>query len=96
MRALLLAVFIAILFTLGLVISHANNAPVRFDYLVGSLELNQVSLLLFVFGTGVGLTLLACTGRMLALRSDMRRARRQLRDAEAELKNLRNLPVQSR
>ena len=96
MRLLLLAFFVVLLFTLGIVIGYANNADVRFDYLVGSVELNQVSLLLFFFGGGVGLTLMACAGRLLALRGELRRARRRLQDAEAELKNLRNLPVQAR
>jgi putative membrane protein len=91
-RAVLIAACILVLFTLGIAIGYANNANVQFDYLIGSTEINQVSLLLFVFGGGVGLTLLACAGRLLALRSELRRARRQLRDAEAELKNLRNLP----
>lgn len=96
MRSLLLAIFVFLLFTLGVVVGHANNAEVRFDYLVGSVQLNQVSLLLFIFGFGVALTLAACAGRLLALRNEVRRVRRRLVDAEAELKNLRNLPVQTR
>ncbi len=96
MRSLLLAILVFLLFTLGIVVGHANNAEVQFDYLVGSVRLNQVSLLLFVFGFGVGLTLIACAGRLLALRSEVRRVRRRLVDAETELKNLRNLPVQTR
>lgn len=96
MRSLLLAILVLLFSTLGIVIAYANNGQVRFDYLVGSVQLNQVSLLLFVFGFGVALTLIACAGRLLALRSEVRRVRRRLVDAEAELKNLRNLPVQAR
>jgi uncharacterized membrane protein YciS (DUF1049 family) len=96
MRSVLLATFVFLLFTLGIVVGHANNADVHFDYLIGSAELNQVSLLLFVFGFGVALTLIACAGRLLTLRNEVRRVRRRLLDAEAELKHLRNLPVQTR
>ena len=96
MRSLLLAIFVLLLFTLGIVVGHANNAEVHFDYLIGSVQLNQVSLLLFVFGFAVGLTLIACAGRLLALQKEIRSVRRRLNDAEAELKTLRNLPVQTR
>lgn len=96
MRSLVLAILVLLFSSLGIVIAYANNAVVRFDYLVGSVQLNQVSLLLLVFALGVALTLIACAGRMFALRSEIRRVRRRLVDAEAELKNLRNLPVQAR
>jgi hypothetical protein len=43
--------------------------------------------------TGVALTLLLTMIRILGLKGEMRRLRRQLGDAEVELKNLRNLSV---
>ena len=85
---LLLAVFIG-----GLAVGYANATPVTFDYLFGKTELSLVALVLAVFVAAVLLTLLVCAGRILRLSADLRRARRQLRDAETELKNLRNLPI---
>ena len=38
--------------------------------------------------------LLLCAGRIIGLRAEQLRLRRQLSNAQAELKNLRNLPLQ--
>jgi uncharacterized membrane protein YciS (DUF1049 family) len=95
MRSAALLLVVAMVFALGLVIAYANTGAVRFDYLVGSTDVDLISLLLIVFAAGVFLTLLACAGRLLAMRGELRRARRQLRDTDAELKSLRNIPVQS-
>lgn len=94
-RPLLLSLLAAAVFALGLFFGHANAAPVRFDYLFGTLELSLIAALLIAFGFGVLLSLLIALLRGLRLRGELRRTQRQLRDAEAELRNLRNLPVQA-
>ena len=84
----LLAVFIA-----GAALGYFNATPVSFNYLFGTVELRLVVLVVFTFVLAALLTLLLCAGRILSLSGEARRLRRQLRDAETELKNLRNLPL---
>jgi lipopolysaccharide assembly protein A len=84
----LLAVFIA-----GAALGYFNAIPVDFNYLFGAMQVRLVVLIVFTFVIAALLTLLLCAGRMLSLSGEARRLRRQLRDAETELKNLRNLPL---
>lgn len=84
----LLAVFIA-----GAAMGYFNATPVTFHYLFGTVEVRLVVLILCTFVIAALLTLLLCAGRLLSLSGEARRLRRQLRDAETELKNLRNLPL---
>jgi uncharacterized integral membrane protein len=82
------AVFVA-----GAALGYFNSAPVSFDYLFGSTQLRLVSLIVGTLLIGALLMLVLCAARMLGLSRDLRRLRRQLRDAETELKNLRSLPL---
>ncbi len=84
----LLAVFIA-----GAALGYFNATPVDFNYLFGAMQVRLVVLIVFTFVIAALLTLLLCAGRILSLSGEARRLRRQLRDAETELKNLRNLPL---
>jgi lipopolysaccharide assembly protein A len=86
--AVLLVVFIG-----GAALGYFNATPVSFNYLFGMVEVRLVVLVVFIFVLAALLTLLLCAGRMLSLSGEARRLRRQLRDAETELKNLRNLPL---
>ncbi|MDB5974960.1 MAG: LapA family protein [Nevskia sp.] len=86
----LLAVFIA-----GAALGYFNATPVDFNYLFGAMQVRLVVLIVFTFVIAALLTLLLCAGRILSLSGEARRLRRQLRDAETELKNLRNLPLTS-
>ncbi len=85
---LLLAVFIA-----GALLSYFNYGYVSFNYLIGSAEVRLVVLLVLTFVVASIFTLLLCAVRLFSLSGEARRLRRQLRDAETELKNLRNLPI---
>ena len=84
----LLAVFIA-----GAALGYFNATPVDFNYLFGIAQVRVVVLIVSTFVVAALLTLLLCAGRILSLSGEARRLRRQLRDAETELKNLRNLPL---
>ena len=77
----------------GAAFSYYNWASVPFNYLAGQTELPLIALLLsaFVLGTAVGLLLMA--GKLWGLGRDSRRLRKQIDNAEAELKSLRNLPL---
>lgn len=85
---LLLAVFIA-----GAALGYFNYGFVTFDYLFGSTQVRLVVLIVLTVIAAALLTLLLCAVRLFSLSGEARRLRRQLRDAETELKNLRNLPI---
>jgi uncharacterized membrane protein YciS (DUF1049 family) len=93
MLRILLLLLLILVFVGGLAVGYSNAGPVSFNYLFGKTELSLVVLVLTVFAVAVLLTLLVCAGRILRLSADLRRLRRQLREAETELKNLRNIPI---
>src|SRR5690242_18737054 len=89
-RAIVLALLL-FLFVCGGAIGYYNLDPVRFNYLVGSVELPLITLILIelVAVTVVGLVLFA--GRVWTLRLEIRGLRKRLTATEDELKNLRSL-----
>jgi putative membrane protein len=93
MLRLLLWLMLLAALIVGAGLSYFNSGYVRFDYLVDSVEVRLVVLVVFTFVFAALLTLLLCSVRILGLSGEARRLRRQLRDAETELKNLRNLPL---
>jgi len=94
LRYLLLALIVG-LFGFGVVMGYGNAAPVHVNYLFGGADVSLIVLLLLVFLAGVALTLLICGAKYFAMLADLRRVRRQLRDVETELRNLRALPLQA-
>ncbi len=93
MLRILVVLLVVAVFVAGAALGYFNSTPVAFDYLFGSVQLRLVSLIVGTFLVGALLMLALCAIRMLGLSRDLRRLRRQLRDAETELKNLRNLPL---
>lgn len=91
-RAFVIGVLVLVL-CLGASIGYFNAQPIHFDYLAGHIELPLIGLILADFLLAVVLTLLICGGRILGLKAETRRLKKQLRDAEAELKNLRDIPL---
>jgi lipopolysaccharide assembly protein A len=85
---LLVAVFFA-----GACLAYFNYDYVSFNYLFGATQVRLVVLIVLTFVAAALLTLALCAVRLLTLSGEARRLRRQLRDAETELKNLRNLTV---
>jgi uncharacterized integral membrane protein len=78
---------------LGACAAFFNTSYVSFHYVFGVVQIRLILLLLAVFAAAVLLSAVIFGLRLLALRGELRRVRRQLRDAETELKNLRNLPL---
>ena len=85
---LLLAVFVV----LGASVGYFNAQTVELDYLAGKLSLPLIALVIGEFVVVVLLTLLICMGRMLALKAEIRRLRKQVRSTDAEIKSLREIP----
>lgn len=93
MGRILLLILILLILCLGVAVGYYNAQVVTFNYLVGAREMPLIGLILLVMAAAMLLTLLVCASRILALKNDNRRLRKKLRDADAELKNLRNLPL---
>lgn len=94
LRVIVIAALLIFL-VLGASIGYFNAQEVEFDYLAGTVKLPLIALVIGEFVLAVLLTLLICLGRMLGLKSEIRRLRKQLQSAEAELKSLRELPIAS-
>lgn len=89
--SLLFFLVILPIFVLGITVGFFNGQPVVFNYLFGSVELPLIALLIAEFLLAVALTLAATFVRVFGLKAEIRRLRKQLRDSETELRNLRTL-----
>lgn len=93
MLRILVIVALILFLVLGASIGYFNAQEVEFDYLAGTVKLPLIALVIGEFVLAVLLTLLICLGRMLGLKSEIRRLRKQVQNSEAELKSLRELPI---
>ena len=91
-RILIITAIFAVL-VFGVAIGFFNAQPVTFNYLAGSVQLPLIALVMGEFFLVALLTVLLCYSRILGLKGEIRRLRRQLKDAQAELQSLRNLPL---
>ena len=82
-------------FALALILAYANGAIVRLDYLVGSEEVHLSSALLGAAVLGWLLGLMSGFTVVFRLRRETRRLQRSIREAEAEIRNLRSLPFKN-
>jgi uncharacterized integral membrane protein len=94
LRFLVIALLVLFL-VIGASFGYFNATPVEFNYLAGTIQIPLIALIIAEFVIAVLLTLLICFGRMLSLKSEIRRLRKQVQAAEAELKNLRDLPIRA-
>lgn len=92
LRILVIAALIVVL-VLGASIGYFNAQEIQFDYLAGTLSMPLIALVIGEFVIAVLLTLMICFGRMLQLKNEIRRLRKQVQAAENELKTLRELPI---
>lgn len=94
MRAWLLLLLVVLpVFVLGASVGFFNGQPVRFNYLFGEVELPLIALLAGEFLVVALLTVAISMLRVLSLKTEIRGLRKQLRDVESELKNLRSIPL---
>jgi len=82
-------------FALALILAYANGAIVRLDYLVGSDQVHLSSALLGAAVVGWLLGLISSFTVVFRLRREARRLKRSVQEAEAEIRNLRNLPFKN-
>src|SRR3546814_10465075 len=76
-----------------LAIGYFDAQPVIFNYLLGTAEFPLIAVLIAAFSIGIVLTIAAVAARLFTMRLELGRLRKQLREAEGELRTLRNLPV---
>lgn len=93
MGRLVVALLLIASFCLGAAISYYNWPAVTFHYLAGRVELPLIALLLGAFLVGLVVMWLLSLARVFVLSRDSRRYQRQIRELEAELKSLRDLPL---
>lgn len=94
MKRIVLVLVLLVVLCLGAALSYYNWSNVPFNFLAGEAQVPLIALLLGVFTLGVIVALLLCAGRILGLRADLHRLKRQLADTQTEIRNLRNLPLQ--
>jgi putative membrane protein len=93
MRTTVLSLLLVVVLVIGASIGFFNAQPVTLNYLFGELQLPLFAILIADFLIAVLLTLLVVSARVFRSGREIARLRRQLRDTESELRNLRNLPV---
>lgn len=86
----LLCVFVA-----ALLLAYANSTTVALDYLVGSMRVHLASVILGAAIIGWLLGLLCSLTAIFRLKRETWRLKRTVRDADAEIRNLRNLPLKN-
>lgn len=78
---------------LGITFGFFNFQLVTVDLLASEVRVPLVVVLILDFVLGFGLALMLLLARTLKLRADLARERRQLKDAQAEIRNLRSMPI---
>lgn len=94
LRWIAVAILLCI-FLLALLLAYANGATIALDYLVGTMRVHLSSALLGAAIIGWLLGLLSSLAIIFRLKREAWRLRRSIRDAEAEIRNLRNLPLKN-
>jgi uncharacterized integral membrane protein len=93
MTRIVILVVLLVILVFGASVGYFNAQPVIFNYLFGTAEFPLIAVLIAAFSIGIVLTIAAVSGRLFTMRMELGRLRKQLREAEGELRTLRNLPV---
>ncbi|WP_028006396.1 LapA family protein [Solimonas flava] len=93
MSRLAVLIVLLVILVLGASIGYFNAQPVQFNYLFGATEFPLIAVLIAAFSAGILLAIAAVSSRLFSMRLELGRLRKQLREAEGELRTLRNLPV---
>lgn len=84
--------FIAAL-ALGIAFGYVNFQQVTVDFLWSDARVPLVVILVVSFVVGFALAMLLLIARMVGLQTNLGKTRRQLKDAQAEIRNLRSMPI---
>ncbi|HVC29085.1 MAG TPA: LapA family protein [Gammaproteobacteria bacterium] len=94
MRWIAFIILISI-FAVALLLAYANGTTIVLDYLIGSMHVHLASALLGAAIIGWILGLLSSLAIIFRLKREARRLKRSVREAETEIRNLRNLPLKN-
>lgn len=94
-RIFLTALVLVLVLVAGIGFTALNAVPVSIDYFLGQVSTTLPWALLFALLAGVLLGALLVFIISLRSRTEARRLRKDLRLMEAELKNLRNMPIRN-
>ncbi len=93
MFKLLRTILILVAAFVGVVFAYFNTARVNIDFLFGEQEMPVVLALAGVLLVGLAIGVLLGLPYTMRTRSDLSVTRRRLQQAETEIKNLRNQPI---
>lgn len=93
MKRLLGLILLFIVIAIGLSFAVLNPEVVQLNYYLGSISLPLSLVIVLALTLGALLGTFACLGLLLQKGGELRRLRKKLGLTEAELKNLRELPV---
>lgn len=93
MAALLRNLVLVFALILGVVFSFYNLQSVTIDLLWTSRDVPLVVLLVLAFIIGFAVAALVFMWKLTRMRGRLSQSRRELKDAQAEIKNLRSMPI---
>lgn len=93
MTRLATLIVLLVILVVGASVGYFNAQPVEFDYLLGTVQFPLIAVMIGAFSIGILLAVAVVSGRIVGMRMELGRVRKQLREAEGELRTLRNLPV---
>lgn len=93
MPALIRNIIIVLALVLGVAFSFFNLQDVSVDLLWTTARAPLVVLLVIAFVLGFVIALLGLVYKLARLRARLSKSRRQLKQAEAEINNLRSMPI---
>lgn len=88
-------IFFVCIFVVALLFAYANGTTVELNYLAGDIQVHLSSALLGAAIVGWLLGLLSSLAVIFRLKREAWKLKRSIRDAEAEIRNLRNLPLKN-
>lgn len=78
---------------LGITFGFFNYEQVTVNLLWSDAQVPLVIVLVAAFLLGFGLALLFLVARLLGLRTNLSKTKKQLKDAQGEIRNLRSMPI---
>jgi lipopolysaccharide assembly protein A len=78
---------------IGLTFASLNSTIVSFNYYIGTRDIALSLLLVFSFGAGICLGLLAAIFPWLRAKTEVFRMKSRLKIVEKEVENLRSIPI---
>lgn len=89
----IIAIFWLVIIVLAIVFVALNSHTINLDYYAGERQVYLPLMLFVVLVVGAFLGICAMLPLWLRAKNDRRKMKSRLRDAEQELKNLRNIPI---